>query len=97
MPLLNVPKVRKLTATLEIEEPVVETLNAYAAFINATADEVVNKALQYVFARDKDFHKFLTSEAATRIHATLRIKGPSNSSGKSRTTSLNPIAVVAKA
>ena len=77
MPLLEVQQVKKLTATVHIEEPVAATLDKYAAFIHATADGVINKALEYVFARDKDFQKFLLSDAAASVPVSLRVKDSS--------------------
>jgi len=84
MPLLEVQKVTKVTATVTLEQPIAETLDKYAAFINAGADDVINKALQFVFEKDKEFQKFLESEAANDVPHSLRIKGASNGNGKGR-------------
>jgi hypothetical protein len=74
MPLLAVQHVKKLTATVHIEEPLAATVDKYAAFIHASADDVLNKALEYVFARDKDFQKFLSSDAAASVTPSLQLK-----------------------
>jgi len=46
MPLLEVTQIRKLTATVLLEESTAKQVDQYAAFIKAPADEVVNCALE---------------------------------------------------
>ena len=54
-------------------------VDQYAAFIHASADDVVDKALNYVFAKDRDFQDFLKTPQAKQVASTLRVrKGPSN-------------------
>jgi hypothetical protein len=55
MPLLEITTSRKVTATVSLEEPTANLVNQYAAFTRVAADDVVNKALEYVFTKDKDF------------------------------------------
>ena len=74
MALLEVQYVNKVTATVKLEEPVALTVDKYAAFIHASADDVVNKALEYVFAKDKDFQKFLASSASASVAPSLQVK-----------------------
>jgi hypothetical protein len=57
MALLEVIHIKKVTATFQIDEPLAHTLDQYAHHIHASADEVIGKALEFVFARDKDFQK----------------------------------------
>jgi len=52
-------------------------LDQYAAFIHATADEVIDQALAYVYSKDRDFQEFLKSPEARRITPTLRVRRPS--------------------
>src|ERR1035437_4200019 len=61
MPLLEIVPSKKVTATVSLEEPTANLVNQYAAFTRVAADDVVNKALEYVFAKDKDFQKFIGS------------------------------------
>jgi hypothetical protein len=61
MPLLEITTSRKVTATVSLEEPTANLVNQYAAFTRVAADDVVNKALEYVFTKDKDFQKFIGS------------------------------------
>jgi hypothetical protein len=46
---------------------------------HASADDVVDKALNYVFSKDRDFQDFLKTPPAKQVAPTLRVgKGPSN-------------------
>ena len=54
MPLLEITTSRKVTATVSLEEPTANLVNQYAAFTRVAADDVVNKALEYVFTKDKE-------------------------------------------
>jgi hypothetical protein len=77
MALLEVIHIKKLTATIQIDEPLALTLDQYAHHIHASADEVIGKALEFVFARDKDFQKWASSDAAATVPPSLRLKQPS--------------------
>jgi hypothetical protein len=83
VPLLDVKHVQTLTATIQIDRPIAEALDKYAAFLNAedpstlgraTADQALCKALEYVFSRDKDFQNWLRSDAAASVKPSLRVK-----------------------
>jgi hypothetical protein len=52
--------------------------------LQETADDVVNKALEYVFSKDKDFQQYLTTAAAKAAHPTLRVKSSGNGAAKGR-------------
>ena len=99
MPLLEITTSRKVTATVSLEEPIANLVNQYAAFTHVAADDVVNKALEYVFTKDKDFQKFIgVPNDAKPIHP-LRIKRngddrPKGKPGRKPVTSVpNPIAI----
>jgi hypothetical protein len=80
--LLEVQQIKKVTATVQIEESVATTVDKYAAFIDASADDVINKALEYVFSKDKDFKKFLASDASRNpVPASLQVR-ESRAAGK---------------
>jgi hypothetical protein len=51
-------------------------LDQYAAFIHASADEVIDQALAYVFSKDRDFQEYLRTPEAQRITPTLRVRRP---------------------
>lgn len=74
MPLLEIPQVRQITATIRLDESTASQIDMYAAFLHASADEVVDKALAYVFAKDRDFQEFLKTPQATRVPKSLRIR-----------------------
>ncbi len=76
MPLLEVTTIKKVTATVALEESTAKQVDQYAAFLNAPADEVINKALAYVFGKDKDFQQYRESSAAGSSPASLRVKRP---------------------
>jgi hypothetical protein len=79
MPLLEVTQIRHLSASIRLTDTTVALVDQYAAFIRASADEVVEQALTYVFSKDRDFQEFLKSAEAQRITPTLRVRrAPSN-------------------
>jgi hypothetical protein len=74
MPLLEIVKTRHVTASIRLEEPTAALIDQYAAFLHVSADEVVDKALTYVFGRDREFQEFLRTPAARDVPATLRVR-----------------------
>ena len=79
MPLLEINLSRYINASVRLDESTAEQVDQYAAFVHASADDVVDKALNYVFSKDRDFQDFLKTPQAKQVAATLRIrKGPSN-------------------
>jgi hypothetical protein len=80
MPLLEVIQSRKVSATIQLTDSTATQLDQYAAFIRATADNVVEQALQYVFGKDREFQDFLKTENASKITPTLRVRKAAKSS-----------------
>jgi hypothetical protein len=74
MPLLEVIQSRQINASVRFDETTAILVDQYAAFIHATADDVVNKALNYVFAKDRDFQDYLKSSDARQVTPTLRVR-----------------------
>jgi hypothetical protein len=74
MPLLEIVQIRRVTASIRMEESTAALIDRYAAFLHASADEVVDKALSYVFAKDREFQEFLRTPAARDVPATLRVR-----------------------
>jgi hypothetical protein len=74
MPLLEVIQNRQISASIRLDEATATLVDQYAAFIHASADEVVDKALNYVFAKDRDFQDFLKSPSARQVAGTLRVR-----------------------
>jgi len=81
MPLLEIIQVRRVTARIRLEESTAAMIDQYAAFLHASPDEVVDKALCYVFAKDRDFQEFLRTPAAADVPANLRIRVMPQSNG----------------
>ena len=78
MPLLEITQSRQISASVRLHEATATQVDQYAAFIKASADDVVDKALNYVFSKDRDFQDFLKTPAAKQISSTLRVrKAPS--------------------
>jgi len=74
MPLLEINQTRRISATIRLDEATAAQIDQYAAFLNASADEVVDKALAYVFTKDRDFQDFLRTESAAQVPQRLRIR-----------------------
>jgi hypothetical protein len=76
MPLLEVVQTHYVSASIRLTDTTALQLDQYAAFIHATADEVIDQALTYVFSKDRDFQEFLRTPEAQRITPTLRVRRP---------------------
>lgn len=74
MPLLEIVQTTHVNATIRLEESTAALVDQYAAFLHAPADEVVDKALAYVFSKDRDFQDFLRTAEAARVVPTLRVR-----------------------
>ena len=79
MPLLEINQSRHICASVRLDETTAAQVDQYAAFIHASADDVVDKALNYVFSKDRDFQDFLKTPHAKQVSPALRVrKGPAN-------------------
>jgi hypothetical protein len=86
MPLLEIAQTRRfVSAMIRIEDTTANRIDQYAAFMKTTADEVVDKALAYVFAKDKDFQEFLESPQANRVPHSLRIRATGQNGSSAET------------
>jgi hypothetical protein len=74
MPLLEVIQTRQISASIRLTDTTAAQVDQYAAFIHASADDVVEQALAYVFSKDRDFQDFLRSPQAKQVASTLRIR-----------------------
>jgi hypothetical protein len=92
MPLLEVVQTRYVSASIRLTEPTALELDQYAAFIHATADEVIDQALAYVFSKDRDFQEFLRTPEAQRTTHTLRVRRPS-ANEPAETSRRKPVSV----
>ena len=74
MPLLEVTQTRQVSASIRLTDTTALQVDQYAAFIHASADDVVEQALAYVFSKDRDFQDFLKMPEARKVASTLRIR-----------------------
>jgi phage-related tail protein len=93
MPLLEINQIRHICASVRLDEATAAQVDQYAAFIRASADDVVDKALNYVFSKDRDFQEFLKTPQARQVSSTLRVrKAPTGSSSEAKTASTINVA-----
>ena len=78
MPLLEINQIRHICASVRLDESTAAQVDQYAAFIQASADDVVDKALNYVFSKDRDFQEFLKTPQAKQGASTLRVRKVGN-------------------
>lgn len=78
MPLLEVQPSEQISATIRLDKAVAQQVDQYAAFIHAQADDVIRKALDYVFSKDREFQEFLKTEAARKAPQSLRRRAGAN-------------------
>lgn len=74
MPLLEIVQTTHVNATIRLEKSTAILVDQYAAFLHASADEIVDKALAYVFAKDREFQEFLRTPEAARVRQSLRVR-----------------------
>jgi len=96
MPLLEVTQTRHLSASIRLTDGTASQVDQYAAFIRASADEVIEQALAYVFAKDRDFQEFLRTPEAQRITPTLRVRRVTTNEA-AQSSVKKPIAVASSA
>ena len=86
MPLLELAQTRRyVSATIRIEDTTAHRIDQYAAFTKSTADEVVDKALAYVFTKDKEFQEFLETPDAAQVPVSLRVRSGAQNGSASET------------
>lgn len=92
MPLLEIVKTRQITASIRLDDTTAGQIDQYAAFLHASADEVVDKALAYVFAKDRDFQDFLRTPKAAHVPPSLRIRhfGQNGAASEPANGAVNP-------
>jgi len=74
MPLLEVVQTRQLSASIRLTDTIATQVDQYATFIRASANDVVEQALAYVFSKDRDFQEFLKTPQAAHVTPTLRVR-----------------------
>ena len=74
MPLIEVTQSRYVSATIRLESATASLIDQYAAFVHGSADDVVDKALNYVFAKDREFQEYLKSAESAKVAVSLRVR-----------------------
>lgn len=74
MPLIEVTTNHTISASVRLDQATAIQIDQYAAFIKASPDDVVDRALGYVFSKDREFQDFLKTDAARSVPALLRIR-----------------------
>jgi len=74
MPLIEVTQSRYVSATIRLESATATLIDQYAAFVHGSADDVVDKALNYVFAKDREFQEYLKSSQSANVAPSLRVR-----------------------
>ena len=83
MPLIEVTQSQYVSATIRLESATANLVDQYAAFVHGSADEVVDKALNYVFAKDREFQEYLKSHAVSeRVPISARAQNRSGASSQ---------------
>ena len=74
MPLIEVTQSRYVSATIRLDSATATLVDQYAAFVHGSADDVVDKALNYVFAKDREFQEYLKSSQSGKVVPSLRVR-----------------------
>jgi hypothetical protein len=74
MPLIEVTQSRHVSATIRLDSATATLVDQYAAFVHGSADDVVDKALNYVFAKDREFQEYLKSSQSGKVVPSLRVR-----------------------
>ena len=95
MPIIEVNQVRYVCASIRLDEVTAARVDQYATFIHASADDVVDKALNYVFSKDRDFQEFMKTPQAREVPSALRVRkapngGATEQSAKKSTSGAEP-------
>jgi hypothetical protein len=78
MPLIEINQSRLVSATIRLESATATLIDQYATFLHASADDVVDKALNYVFSKDREFQEYLKTPRASEVVPTLRVRRSGN-------------------
>jgi hypothetical protein len=78
MPLIEVTQSRYVSATIRLDAATATLIDQYATFVHASADDVVDKAVNYVFSKDRDFQEYLKTAQSGNVAPTLRVRRSGN-------------------
>jgi hypothetical protein len=70
MALITVKKIKYVSKKIQLEEEILHQLNQYVQFLDLDKEKeedneglVINKALEYLFSKDKDFKKYIENKS----------------------------------
>ena len=78
MPLIEVTQSRYVSATIRLDAATATLIDQYATFVHASADDVIDKALNYVFSKDREFQEYLKPAQSGNVVPTLRVRRSGN-------------------
>jgi hypothetical protein len=70
-----------LSATKRVDSATAILIDRYATFLHPSADDVVDKALNYVIPKDREFQEYLKTAQSSRVVPTLRVRWAGNGDG----------------
>jgi hypothetical protein len=79
MPLIEVIQSLYASVTIRLDAAAATLIDQYATFVHGTADDVVDKALNYVFAKDREFQEYLKSSRSAKAAPSLRVRSGAGS------------------
>ena len=78
MPLIEINQSRQVSATIRLDSATATLIDQYATFVHASADDVIDKALNYVFSKDREFQEYLKTAQSRVVVPTLRVRRSGN-------------------
>ena len=78
MPLIEINQSRQVSATIRLDSATATLIDRYATFVHASADDVIDKALNYVFSKDREFQEYLKTAQSGNVVPTLRVRRSGN-------------------
>lgn len=93
MALLDIKTTKRITITCSLEEEIAVQVDQYAAFLKVPADDVVNKALEYVFSKDREFQQYREQHADAPAASSLRVKKPAAAQKKAKSERREMLAI----
>jgi hypothetical protein len=78
MPLFEINQSRQVSAMIRLDSTTAALINQYATFIHASADDVVDKAVNNVFSKDREFQEYLKTAQSGNVVPTLRVRRSGN-------------------
>lgn len=90
MPLLEIVKPARFKASIRLDETPPDRSISTQQFFHASVDDVVDEALAYAFAKDRDFQELLRTSQAAHVSPSLRIRHFGKNSAEPASGAVNP-------